>query len=81
MVKWNVPVNLRLLSTQRAAILTDKDIAKVVQDDTKPTGWDKALPFEKIPGPKSLPLIGNVWRFFPKIGDLHGIQPHDMQYR
>lgn len=26
-------------------------------------------PFESIPGPKGLPLIGNIWRYLPIIGD------------
>ncbi|XP_066141280.1 cytochrome P450 CYP12A2-like [Euwallacea fornicatus] len=34
-------------------------------DETKPHGWEKAQPFEKIPALKPLPLIGNVWRFLP----------------
>jgi len=32
--------------------------------------WDKARPYEDIPGPKPLPLIGNGWRFLPYIGQL-----------
>lgn len=32
--------------------------------------WDKAIPYEVIPGPKPLPLIGNGWRFLPYIGQL-----------
>ncbi|KAG8226448.1 hypothetical protein J437_LFUL003440 [Ladona fulva] len=32
--------------------------------------WDNARPFEKIPGPKPLPLIGNLHRFIPGIGEL-----------
>jgi hypothetical protein len=34
----------------------------------RPDEWDYAKPFEDIPGPKPLPIIGNVWRFIPYIG-------------
>ena len=30
--------------------------------------WISARPFDDIPGPKPLPLIGNTWRFLPYIG-------------
>ncbi|XP_063919256.1 cytochrome P450 CYP12A2-like isoform X2 [Zophobas morio] len=30
--------------------------------DTKPPGWDEAKPFKSIPGPRSFPLVGNIWR-------------------
>lgn len=52
-----------------------------MHNNVKSIGYNKALPFEQIPGPKPFPFIGNVWRFLPKIGDLHGIQPLDMQYK
>jgi len=29
----------------------------------------KVKPFDQIPGPKPLPVIKNLWRFFPRIGD------------
>ncbi|KAJ4434894.1 hypothetical protein ANN_23465 [Periplaneta americana] len=38
-----------------------------------PQEWDDAKPYEDIPGPKSLPILGNTWRFIPKIGDLNGM--------
>jgi hypothetical protein len=36
----------------------------------KPEEWDYAKPFEDMPGPKPLPIIGNVWRFIPHVGKL-----------
>ncbi|KAF2886967.1 hypothetical protein ILUMI_19206 [Ignelater luminosus] len=52
-----------------------------VEDNTKPAGWDEALPYKSIPGPKALPIIGNVWRFFPYVGDLHNIDVLEMHRR
>lgn len=31
---------------------------------------NKVKPFESMPGPKPLPLIGNLWRYFPVIGKI-----------
>jgi hypothetical protein len=36
----------------------------------RPEEWHYAKPFEDIPGPKPLPIIGNAWRFIPHIGEL-----------
>jgi hypothetical protein len=30
--------------------------------------WNSARPYEEIPGPKPLPVFGNLWRFLPHIG-------------
>jgi hypothetical protein len=30
--------------------------------------WNSARPYEEIPGPKPLPVVGNFWRFLPHIG-------------
>ena len=36
----------------------------------RPEEWDYAKPFDDIPGPKPLPVIGNAWRFIPYIGNV-----------
>jgi hypothetical protein len=40
----------------------------IAATQARPEEWDYAKPFEKIPGPKPLPIIGNVWRFIPFLG-------------
>jgi hypothetical protein len=42
----------------------------VAATQIRPDEWDYAKPFEDIPGPKSLPIIGNAWRFIPYIGNV-----------
>ncbi|XP_044748575.1 probable cytochrome P450 49a1 [Coccinella septempunctata] len=37
--------------------------------DCESSEWNSALPYDSIPGPKALPLVGNTWRFLPFIGD------------
>ena len=36
----------------------------------RPEEWDYAKPFEDIPGPKPLPIVGNMWRFIPFLGNV-----------
>jgi hypothetical protein len=36
----------------------------------RPEEWGYAKPFEDIPGPKPLPIIGNTWRFIPYLGNV-----------
>jgi hypothetical protein len=40
----------------------------MVATEARKEEWDSAKPFEDIPGPKPLPIIGNAWRFIPHIG-------------
>ncbi|KAE8739041.1 Cytochrome P450 [Frankliniella occidentalis] len=52
--------------------------AAVTTPSNEPTSqaasWDSGKPYVEIPGPKPLPVIGNVWRFVPGIGDLANLQ-------
>ena len=36
----------------------------------RPEEWDCGKSFEDIPGPKQLPIIGNMWRFAQYIGNV-----------
>lgn len=49
--------------------------------NTKPLDWNDAKPFEDIPGPKPLPIIGNFWRFLPIIGEFYGLDFFDVTRR
>jgi hypothetical protein len=40
----------------------------MVATEARKEEWDYAKPFEDMPGPKPLPIIGNIWRFIPYIG-------------
>ncbi|XP_049812226.1 probable cytochrome P450 301a1, mitochondrial [Schistocerca nitens] len=42
--------------------------------------WLRARPFEEIPGPKALPIIGNAWRFLLPTGDFKGMDMMDLVY-
>jgi hypothetical protein len=42
----------------------------VAATQIRPAEWDYAKPYEDIPGPKPLPIVGNAWRFIPYIGNV-----------
>ncbi|XP_074037346.1 probable cytochrome P450 12a5, mitochondrial [Leptinotarsa decemlineata] len=55
------------------AVSKRDDYYKTLAEDTnesKPPGWDSALPYEKIPGPKPLPIVENLRRLLPVVGEL-----------
>ncbi|XP_046491941.1 cytochrome P450 CYP12A2-like [Neodiprion pinetum] len=40
--------------------------------------WKAAKPYESIPGPKPLPVLGNVLRFLPVVGEFQNISTADL---
>lgn len=49
--------------TEKEAFLKSHFNAVLKDSAAPPEGWEKALPFKRIPGPKPLPLVGNLVRF------------------
>lgn len=94
LLKRNIPYIIwRNVSTNKvtratADISTEKDKyyhrigTKSLEDslNVKPQGWSQAKPFEAIPGPKPLPILGNMWRFLPG-GEFYNVQLIDLHRR
>jgi hypothetical protein len=52
------------------ALVFNRGNSTVAATQATPEEWEYAKPFEDIPGPKPLPVIGNSWRFIPYIGNV-----------
>ena len=50
------------------SLVTKRNGATAVAAQSVHDEWESAKPFAEMPGPKPLPLIGNIWRFLPYIG-------------
>ena len=53
-----------------SALVLKRCNSTVAVTQARPEDWDYAKPFEDIPGPKPLPIIGNAWRFIPYLGNV-----------
>lgn len=70
----------KIPESQKDAYYKTKEELSRIQHG-KPEGWDQAKPFEQIPGPKPIPLLGNFWRFLPGIGEYSGVDAQELQFR
>jgi len=59
----------QVLRNVSAVVLKRCDSTAAVAQ-VRPEEWGYAKPFEDIPGPKPLPIIGNAWRFVLYIGNV-----------
>lgn len=88
-ISRNISTNKVARTTADVSTITEKDKyyhrigTKNLEDshnNVKPQGWSQAKSFEDIPGPKPLPLLGNMWRFFPG-GEFYNVQLIDLHKR
>lgn len=69
-------VHFKSSSVEATKSKSHNDYFKTMRDNqeiansAKPPGWDEALPYETMPGPKPIPFLGNLWRFI--FGDIIG---------
>ncbi|XP_054722757.1 probable cytochrome P450 301a1, mitochondrial [Uloborus diversus] len=68
-----------LLSLNSSNICGNKSASTVLLDAVSVEALNKAKPFQEIPGPKSLPLIGNIHRYLPGIGEYSKSKWHEAQ--
>ncbi|XP_077540798.1 cytochrome P450 302a1, mitochondrial-like isoform X3 [Haemaphysalis longicornis] len=76
--------SLATAAAEKPCPVEQHDVCPVHKADTllenamsRPVGTTStARPFEEIPGPKPLPLVGNIWRYLPLIGEMDLTRMH-----
>lgn len=68
-----------LLVTRSSCPKESRHQSTFIAEAVSAEALDKAKPFEEIPGPKSLPLLGNLHRYMPYIGEYTKSAWHEAQ--
>ncbi|PSN42151.1 hypothetical protein C0J52_18993 [Blattella germanica] len=60
-----------------SVVVRRRNSTAVAASQVSPESWEHAKPYDEIPGPKPIAIIGNLWRFIPGIGDTSGMNMKD----
>ncbi|CAN7995760.1 unnamed protein product [Ixodes hexagonus] len=61
---------------RRSTLATEAGVAEKQPTVSSCPHRAEVRPFHEIPGPKPLPIIGNIWRYMPIIGDMDITRMH-----
>jgi hypothetical protein len=67
---WLIAESQQQVLRNVSAVVLKRCNSNAAVAQARPEEWSYAKPFEDIPGPKPLPIIGNTWRFIPYLGNV-----------
>lgn len=74
-----LPAAAMAICTATSSVPSRHQTTLALESPVSSEALDKARPFHEIPGPKSVPLIGNLHRYIPGIGEYSKAYWHESQ--